>query len=229
MDLKQKQYLSSLYKGKKRSAESVAKSIATKKLNGFHHSKETKEKMSLAALGKVRSAQHAANISISLKGIKLSEEHKLKIRLGLLGESHAKYILSEESLKSRSEKLSKNLKLRWSDPEKAAKLSIGIKKAKKKQWEGHIRKDPRRMAEQSDWRKEVFTRDNYTCQRCFKHGGNLHAHHIKSWVDFPELRNELSNGKTLCANPCHGDEHKKLGTPVGFLPTSEGKEWDANV
>ena len=32
------------------------------------------------------------------------------------------------------------------------------------------------------------------------------AHHILSWEDFPELRNELANGITLC-NPCHFREH----------------------
>lgn len=53
-----------------------------------------------------------------------------------------------------------------------------------------------------DWRKAVFTRDLWECQECGHHGGVLHADHIKSWVDYPDLRFVLSNGQTLCP-PCH--------------------------
>lgn len=54
----------------------------------------------------------------------------------------------------------------------------------------------------SDWRKSVFKRDNYTCQICLQRGKYLEADHIKPWAYFPELRFELSNGRTLC-RPCH--------------------------
>ena len=57
------------------------------------------------------------------------------------------------------------------------------------------------------WRQAIFERDNYTCQFCFKRGGILHADHIKSFALFPELRFELSNGRTLCV-----DCHKKTPT-----------------
>lgn len=52
------------------------------------------------------------------------------------------------------------------------------------------------------WRKKVFARDNYTCVACDIKGGKIHADHIKSFAYFPELRFELSNGRTLCI-PCH--------------------------
>lgn len=53
-----------------------------------------------------------------------------------------------------------------------------------------------------DWQKAVFKRDNWECQICGKHGGDLHADHIKPWVVYPKLRFKLDNGRTLCP-PCH--------------------------
>lgn len=59
------------------------------------------------------------------------------------------------------------------------------------------------------WREAVFARDAYTCVQCGSKNGDgngktvkLNADHIKPWVYFPELRFEISNGRTLCV-PCH--------------------------
>lgn len=52
------------------------------------------------------------------------------------------------------------------------------------------------------FRKSIFVRDNYTCQVCAKHGGNLEMDHIKEWCSYPELRYEMSNCRTLCKD-CH--------------------------
>ena len=66
----------------------------------------------------------------------------------------------------------------------------------------------RNSTEMKHWRIEVFSRDKYTCQKCFKKGGTLHAHHVKKFADFPDLRFAVSNGLTLCIN-CHRNIHSK--------------------
>lgn len=72
-------------------------------------------------------------------------------------------------------------------------------------WRGGITKAnrlERNSARYGDWRKQVFERDNYTCQSCGERGGKLDADHIKPWALFPESRYDLNNGRTLC-RPCH--------------------------
>ncbi len=64
------------------------------------------------------------------------------------------------------------------------------------------RNDP----EVHNWRKEVFERDEYTCQDCGKKGGKLQAHHVKSWSKYPDERLKLFNGITLCVD-CHAKKH----------------------
>ena len=61
------------------------------------------------------------------------------------------------------------------------------------------------LAQQLDyklWRKTVFERDDFTCQICGRRGGKLQADHIKPWASYPELRFDVSNGRTLCVS-CH--------------------------
>lgn len=53
-----------------------------------------------------------------------------------------------------------------------------------------------------EWRLAVFIRDDYTCQVCLVKGMHLNADHIEKWADNPELRYEVSNGRTLC-RACH--------------------------
>ena len=61
-------------------------------------------------------------------------------------------------------------------------------------------------AEYKEWRKQVFERDDYTCQQCGCRAVMLHPHHIKGYTKYPEKRYEVSNGITLCV-PCHHQTH----------------------
>jgi hypothetical protein len=73
---------------------------------------------------------------------------------------------------------------------------------------GHERLGLRHTADLKRWRRDVYARDGYRCQHCGDaRGGNLHAHHIKSFATHPELRFDVSNGLTLC-KPCHKAEHR---------------------
>lgn len=86
-------------------------------------------------------------------------------------------------------------------------------------WRGGLTKLEKRIREcekYEKWRKQIFERDDYTCQNCRKKGGRLHAHHIKAFVKLLKENNistlkealnceelwDIDNGKTLCKR-CH--------------------------
>ncbi len=125
------------------------------------------------------------------KGRKLSEETKRKINP--LGRKH-----TEETKR---------------------KISLSHKGEKSYLWKGGITSlflQIRNSFEYRQWRSDVFTRDNFVCQECFKRGGGLEVHHIKSFSKImkeyqiktfkeslmcQELWN-INNGITLCKE-CH--------------------------
>lgn len=85
------------------------------------------------------------------------------------------------------------------------KLSLMRKGEKSILWKGGItpiNQKIRSSFEMQVWRKSIFERDKYTCVWCGQIGGKLNADHIKPFSVFPELRFELSNGRTLCVE-CH--------------------------
>lgn len=69
--------------------------------------------------------------------------------------------------------------------------------------------DYRKTKEYREWRAKVFERDNFTCKICGQVGGDLNAHHIKTFKDYPALRFTVSNGITLCEK-CHREVHKRM-------------------
>ena len=60
----------------------------------------------------------------------------------------------------------------------------------------------RHTAEYKYWRRHVFNRDDYTCQACGQRGGKLEADHELEFANYPSLRFEILNGRTLCVS-CH--------------------------
>ena len=83
-----------------------------------------------------------------------------------------------------------------------SKIYIGEKSPGWKGGVSPINTRIRGSARYSKWRLGVFERDDFTCQLCGLRGVKLQADHIKPFAYFPELRFELSNGRTLCVN-CH--------------------------
>lgn len=68
----------------------------------------------------------------------------------------------------------------------------------------------RTSSKMKNWRKQVFERDNYTCQKCGKKkSGHLQAHHIIPLSRDFSLAYDISNGITLCED-CHYSYHAKL-------------------
>ncbi len=94
------------------------------------------------------------------------------------------------------------------------KLSEANKGEKSYLWKGGItllRDKIRKGVRYCLWKELVFRRDNFICQSCGKRGGDLNAHHIQNFAEYPELRLKIENGTTLHKN-CHRDFHKKYGT-----------------
>jgi 5-methylcytosine-specific restriction endonuclease McrA len=72
------------------------------------------------------------------------------------------------------------------------------------------------------WVNAVISRDKATCRKCGAQGVELHAHHIKSYRDHPELRFDVDNGLTLCFR-CHWETHTALtAKAVNSVNTRKG-------
>lgn len=78
-------------------------------------------------------------------------------------------------------------------------------------WKGGItntnqkrRNDPRLL----EWRKLVFERDHYTCQKCGTKGF-LQAHHIIPFSEDFSKAFDIENGLTVCV-PCHEEIHGRF-------------------
>lgn len=92
-------------------------------------------------------------------------------------------------------------------------------------WKGGTTPLRQQLYKTQEWKallKDIYARDNYTCQRCKRntHGGRGRrssvAHHIKSFAEHPALRMEPANLITLCRK-CHEWVHSKANTAREYL------------
>jgi hypothetical protein len=171
---------------------------------GFKHSEATRLKMSLSAvgnkngLGKVPTAEHREKIRQAKLGVP---------RPDMIGKTYVAgntwsrgKVLTEATKKLISNaKIGKQLSF-----EHRAKLSASAHRGvEHHNWKGGLTSASRmeRVKFRKTMQKQVFARDNYICQFC-EAGGNLQVDHIKKWSDYPELRFDIDNCRTLCM-ACH--------------------------
>jgi 5-methylcytosine-specific restriction endonuclease McrA len=157
------------------------------------------------------------------KGSKMSKETKKKISQSKQGQTpwnkgkswspKMKEKLSKAHLGNHYPKISEGGKGRKATIETRRKMSSQRKGEKHWNWQGGKSSKSERIRKSIDadlWRGAVFSRDNYTCQKCEDKGGKLNAHHIMNFAQYPELRFAIDNGITLCKK-CHQKFHKKYG------------------
>lgn len=198
-----------------RSEETIQKLSESNK--GKTLSEETRRKISEANKGREKSETERKKLSEWAKtrvgenspnfGKKKTEEHKKKI-----GDAHRGKIIPQE-MRDRLSAIGRT---------KTGENSNG--------WKGGTTKINhlvRNCVNYSEWRTEVFERDNYTCQECDKRGGGtLHAHHLKPFAEILSQCNiktlddaintqelwDINNGITLCKK-CHKALHRKINQP----------------
>lgn len=135
-----------------------------------------------------------------IKGMKAIQTSEIREKI-----SKTKLAKKQKQTKEHIEKLQKTRKGRKWKEEQRKKIIEKISKENHWNWQGgitEINSGLRRTTEYKKLTKSILKRDNYTCQVCGKYGGYLEVDHIKRWRDYPELRMEPSNLRTLCL-PCH--------------------------
>lgn len=196
---------------------------------------------SILCAGKYKSL-HYSGVNNPLYGIAKSEEHKNKISATL-----KKIMSTPQAKKENSIRVKKAMQFK----EVREKIRRGMKKdfikkgcigffkdkkrpelSKENHWNWKNGKTPlafaiRHLLEYKQWIEKSFKRDNYTCQVCYKRGGDLEVHHKKEFSKildeflqhFSTIKDketlirlsatyapfwDLNNGKTLCKK-CHNE------------------------
>jgi 5-methylcytosine-specific restriction endonuclease McrA len=165
----------------------------------------TKDKLSKIALGRPS----------AFKGRRHSQEAKIKMSLAararknnFLGKKHREDTKKKMSIAKKGIP-SPRKGLSWASPETLHKMSL----AQKKRYADRpprIRPKPRGRLYRI-WRRAVLERDNYICFWCDETSKSLCAHHVLSWIKYPEYRFNINNGVTLCGK-CHNKIHGKERT-----------------
>lgn len=167
---------------------------------------EVRAKISAALKGRAkptRSVAHCKALSRGHKGKRTSAETRRK-----MSEAHKARYQKDPTLAKRCGEALK-LSLAGKTRKHSSVPLLGRRfpergGPKHHNWKGGITaentKDRRRF--QKSYQPKVFLRDSYTCQVCEVTGGYLQVDHIKPWAEFPELRFDLNNCRTLCM-ACH--------------------------
>jgi hypothetical protein len=107
------------------------------------------------------------------------------------------------------------------NPAKSAEVRLKISKkrlgvpipklqgANHPRWKGGADSESERIRhspEYREWRYKVFKRDNWLCVWCNEKKAYIEADHIKLFSEYPELRLDVNNGRTLCRS-CHKKRH----------------------
>lgn len=76
-------------------------------------------------------------------------------------------------------------------------------------WNSNLTKEARSNYRKGHylWKTKVKRRDNYTCQLCGSKK-DLTAHHLYNYADYPDRREDVSNGITICQEH-HIEFHSK--------------------
>ena len=162
---------------------------------GRYHTEKTKNKIRQKKIGK-----------------KISEEHRKNII-----KNHPHLSGSEHPLFGR--KISKIRRI---------KISAGLQGIPIDRWtdfKSPLIKRIRKNSETRLWRRNIFERDNWTCQECYIRGGRLFSHHIRKFSKYPLLRFDTNNGLTLCTL-CH---NKTIGQEDQFIEHFDKKIQEINI
>jgi hypothetical protein len=88
--------------------------------------------------------------------------------------------------------------------ESKKKMSLAKLSISENEWKGFVESVNKRerIRFRNEVQRQVFKRDDYTCQICGQHGGHLQVDHIQPWAEYIELRFDIENCRTLCM-ACH--------------------------
>lgn len=176
----------------------MAKEQSTKG-HGRGFTPEELERSAALRRGKPLSPEHKLKMSMAMRGRKRTPEHQAKLNAAQTGRPK-----SPETRAKISATLTGRAGAPHQQPARAA-----ISAAQRERWKEVRSPLSRTSYEYRAWRVAVLERDGWQCRKCgaSKRGRTLHAHHIRSFKDHPELRFSVDNGLTLCAS-CHTTEER---------------------
>lgn len=205
---------------------------------GWRHTEAAKDKMRHANTGKKRTAEVKEKLRLAGLGRHQSAETKEKLRAAHLGKPKSPGAVAKMRASKTGKKMSPELRAKMSASRKGRYIPPQVREAAvdanrrrtgplSPLWRGGItaqhfglRRAIHQIYEYKQCHRDVLLRDNFTCQGCGTHGGDLQVHHIDKFqviIDrFGILTVEqaktcaplwdIQNGVTLC-HGCHSKLH----------------------